>query len=96
MSCPDFGDATCFCDMCENFVVPEAYMSDRCKKCHDRIWAELEGENGRPVFATPVTEWIDKMVHRDVNGIPWMWIEFAGIDDDDQIISQWIGIFDSE
>jgi hypothetical protein len=47
-----------------------------------------------PVFAEPITVWTDKMVCRDVEGIPWMWIEFAGMDDDDNMYSEWIGIFD--
>lgn len=44
-SVPDFGNDTCFCSFCENFVPEERYLSDRCKKCHDRMWAELEEEN---------------------------------------------------
>lgn len=48
-----------------------------------------------PVFATSILEWNDKMVHRDINGIPWMWIEVAGIDENG-VYSEWVGIFDSK
>jgi phage gp37-like protein len=47
-----------------------------------------------PNFANPIVEWKDKMIHRDINGIPWMWIEFAGMNDNDEVYSQWVGVFD--
>ena len=68
-------------------------MTDRCKKCHIRIYAELEGSEGRPVFAKPITEWSNMMVHEDINGILWMWYEFDGYDDDDKPLSRWVGLY---
>jgi hypothetical protein len=35
---------TNFCCFCELFYYDTEFMSDRCKKCHDRMWAELQAE----------------------------------------------------
>ena len=36
---------TNFCCFCELFYYDDEFLSDRCKKCSDRMWAELEEEN---------------------------------------------------
>lgn len=41
----EYEHPTNFCSFCELFYYDKEFMSDRCKRCHDRIWAELEEEN---------------------------------------------------
>jgi len=40
----EYGPPTNFCDFCELFYYDNEMTFDRCKKCHDRILAELQAE----------------------------------------------------
>jgi len=49
--------------------------------------------NDGPMFPNQIKDWKDGMVHNDINGKPWIWFQFAGFDENGNVMSQWLSLF---